>query len=399
MQNVARLKAITSVRIKNNYNKMIYLDNAATTKPCESAVERARVYLTEKFYNPSALYAEGFAMQGEIKKARSALLSFVANERDFEWVFTSCGTESDNQAIFSFAKRGNAVYAAGEHSAVEQCFHEIKTRGVVEVRQAPLKKDGRVDVDALLSLVDEKTSFVSVMHVNNETGAINDVNEIAKRVKQKNPRTIFHSDGVQAYGKIPFKLAKEIDLYSISAHKIGGLKGVGGLIKRKSLVLSPYLYGGGQEQGRRSGTENTFGIMQFYYAAEEKFKHITADFARLSGYKTRLCQLLNADLFTLISGENTSPYILCISAKGLRGEILLHLANDNGLIIGTGSACSSNAKTRYSRVLLACGVDNQTADGAIRISFSPSTTEEEVEQAAKILNEVASKLKEKMNVR
>ena len=216
---------------------MIYLDNAATTKPSIKAVERAQIFITEKYYNPSALYKEGFALQSELKKARSVLLNKVADESAFEVVFTSCGTESDNQAIFSFARRGNAVTTEGEHSAVLAAFHELKTRGVAEPRFAPLLSDGRVDVEKLLSLVDDKTSFVSVMHVNNEIGAINDVNAIAKAVKQKNPRVIFHVDGIQAYGKIPFRLAKEIDLYSVSAHKIGGLKGVGALFKRKSLVL------------------------------------------------------------------------------------------------------------------------------------------------------------------
>ncbi len=375
---------------------MIYLDNAATTKPDEGAFLQAKEYVIEKFYNPSGLYREGFALQSELKKARSVLLSKVADETAFEFIFTSCGTESDNQAIFSFARRGNAVTTAGEHSAVLAPFAELKNRGIAEPRYAPLQRDGRVDVEKLLSLVDEKTSFVSVMHVNNETGAINDVNQIAKEIKRKNPRVIMHVDGVQAYGKIPFKLAKEIDLYSVSAHKIGGLKGVGGLIKRKSLVLPPYLLGGGQEGGRRSGTENTFGIMQFVYAVEKKFASLKADYERLRGYREKLWLGLDKDVFIRISDENTSPYILSVAAVGLRGEILLHMANDKGLIIGTGSACSSNAKTRYSRVILACGYDEKTADGVLRISFSPKTTEEEIEKAIGILNEVASDLKNRM---
>ena len=254
---------------------MIYLDNAATTKPSISAFERATEYVTEKFHNPSGMYNEGFALQGELKKARSVLLSKLADESAFELIFTSCGTESDNQAIFSFAKRGNAVTTAGEHSAVSAAFLELKNRGVIDARFAPLQKDGRVDVNALLALVDDKTSFVSVMHVNNEIGAINDVNAIAKLVKQKNPRAIFHCDGVQAYGKIPYKLSKDIDLYAVSAHKIGGLKGVGALLKRKNLVLAPYIYGGGQETGKRSGTENVFGIKQFGFVAEKKLKTIS----------------------------------------------------------------------------------------------------------------------------
>ncbi len=375
---------------------MIYLDNAATTKPCEEAFEQAKVYVTEKFYNPSALYKEGFALQSELKKVRSVLLSKIADEGSFELIFTSCGTESDNQAIFSFARRGNAVTTMGEHSAVSAPFAELKTRGIVEPRFAPLLSDGRVDVEKLLTLVDDKTSFVSVMHVNNEIGAINDVNGIAKAVKTKNPRVIFHVDGVQAYGKIPFRMAKEIDLYSISAHKIGGLKGIGGLIKRKSLVLPPYLIGGGQESGRRSGTENTFGIMQFAYAAEKKFTTLCADLERLRGYCEMLWAGLDKSVYTRLSSEEGTPYILSVSAVGLRGEVLLHMANDRGLIIGTGSACSSNAKTRYSKVILACGYDERTADGVLRISFSSETTEKEIEKAIVILNDIGRDLQKRM---
>lgn len=375
---------------------MIYLDNAATTKPLASAIERAQVFLTERYYNPSALYKEGYALQSELKKARSVLLNKVADEINYEVIFTSCGTESDNQAIFSFARRGNAVTTEGEHSAVLAAFHELKTRGVVEARYAPLQQDGKVDVERLLALIDDKTSFVSVMHVNNEIGAINDVNAIAKAVKQKNPRIIFHVDGIQAYGKISFRIAKEIDLYSVSAHKIGGLKGVGALIKRKSLVLPAYIFGGGQESGRRSGTENTFGIMQFAYAAEEKFATLKADAERLRGYRERVWNGLNKDVFIRLSTEDGTPYILTISAVGLRGAVLQQMANDKGLLVGTGSACSSNGKLRYSKIVLACGYNEKVADGTLRISFSPETTEEDIEKAVLILNEIGEDLKNRM---
>ena len=375
---------------------MIYLDNAATTKPSLTAFERAKVYVTEKFYNPSGMYQEGFSLQGELKKARSVLLSKIADENAFELIFTSCGTESDNQAIFSFARRGNAVTTMGEHSAVAMAFQELKTRGLAEPRFAPLQADGRVDVEKLLTLVDDKTSFVSVMHVNNEIGSVNDVNGIAKLVKQKNPRVIFHVDGVQAYGKIPYKLSKDIDLYALSAHKIGGLKGVGALIKRKNLVLPAYLIGGGQESGRRSGTENVFGIMHFSYAAEEKFTTLKSDYERLTSYRERLWTGLDHDVYTRISPQEGTPYILTISAKGLRGEILLHMANDKGLIVGTGSACSSNAKNRYSKVVLACGYDEKVADGVLRLSFSPETTQDEIHQAIDILNEIGRDLRRRM---
>ena len=375
---------------------MIYLDNAATTKPNKSAFDRATEFVTEKFYNPSAKYEEGYALQGELKKARSVLLSGIADENAFEVVFTSCGTESDNQAVFVFARRGNAVTTQGEHSAISAPFAELKNRGVAEPRYAPLQKDGKVDIEKLLALIDDKTSFVSVMHVSNETGAINDINAIAKRVKQKNPRVIFHSDGVQAYGKIPFKLAKEVDLYSVSAHKIGGLKGVGALIKRKNLVLSPYVHGGGQESGKRSGTENVFGIMQFAYAYEEKRQALIENSEKLLSYREKLWDLLDKDIYTRLSPLDGTPYILTLSAVGLRGEILLHMARDKGLLIGTGSACSSNSKMRYNKVILACGYDEKTADGGIRLSFSTDTTEEEIISSANILNEIGRDLKRRM---
>ncbi len=374
---------------------MIYMDNAATTKLNEVALQKANVYLTEKYYNPSALYREGFELNMELEATRKKLVSYVADSDEFELIFTSCGTESDNTAVFNYGRRGNIVTTEGEHSAIISSVNEMKNRGV-EVRIAPLNSDSSVNVEKLLELVDEKTSLVSVMHVNNETGAVNDINAIAKAVKEKNKRVIFHSDGVQAFGKLPFKLNKNVDLYSLSAHKIGGLKGVGALIKRKTLQFNPFIYGGGQEKGRRSGTENVFGIKTLEYAAEEKFKNLKNDNIRFEEYKKYFKENLNSQIFDIISSDNAIPCILCLSAKKCRGEILLHMVNDKGLIIGTGSACSSNSKNRYSRVILACGYGESVADTVIRISFSPETTMEEVVSAVEILNNSAEKLAGKM---
>lgn len=364
---------------------MIYLDNAATTKPDCECLKKAEKYLTEYFYNPSALYAEGYALHREIEESRKNILNTIANDANFEIVFTSCGSEADNHALFCGGKRGNVVTTLGEHSAIFSTANELKQRGI-EVRFAPLNLDGGVNVEELLKLVDSKTSLVSVIHVNNETGAINDVNTIAKRVKAINPNSLFHSDGVQAFGKIPFRLAKEIDLYSISAHKIGALKGCGALIKRKSLVLKPFIFGGGQEKGLRSGTENVFGIKVFEYASQKKYANIKENFEKVRCLKERLINLLDTNLFKIISSDNSSPYILSVIALGVRGEIILHEVNDKGLVIGTGSACSSNEKKRYSRVVLACGIEEKLADGVLRLSFSSDTTVEEIEEAAEILN-------------
>lgn len=371
---------------------MIYMDNAATTKPDEESAARAIVYLKEKYFNPSGMYKVGFSLSRELKSAREKLVEYIADPAAYDLTVTSCGTEADNTAVFGYARRGNAITSAGEHSAILSPFAELKNRGIAETRIAPLEKDGQVNAEKLLDLIDEKTTFVSVMHVNNETGAINDINAIAKRVKAKNPRVIFHSDGVQSYGKIPFRLGREIDLYSLSAHKIGGLKGTGALIRKKTLPIRPYLFGGGQENGWRSGTENVFGVKTLEYAAEKKFASLEADYARLSEYRETLFSALDKDIFVRISPKNGSPYILTVSARGLRGEILLHMADDKGLILGTGSACSSNAKTRYSHVALACGYDHETADGILRLSFSSATKKDEIEEAAKIINACAREL-------
>lgn len=374
---------------------MIYLDNAATTRPDRGCLEEAQQFIYQNFYNPSALYAEGYNLHIMLKQARANILSLIADD-NYEVIFTSCGTEADNHALFCGGRRGNVVTTMGEHAAVFSAAAELKQRGI-EVRLAPLRSDGGVDEDELVRLVDDKTSLVSVIHVNNETGAVNDVNAIAKKVKAKNPRALFHSDGVQAFGKIPFKLSENIDLYSTSSHKIGGMKGTGALFKRKKLVLKPFIFGGGQENGMRSGTENVFGIKMFELAAIKHYGMLRENFYNAKELSYKLWSLLDKQLFVRISPENGSPYILTVGAKGVRGETILHEADDCGLIIGTGSACSSNDKKRYSRVILACGVGEDVADGILRLSLGSETCESDVVQAAAILNSVVNNRREMMS--
>lgn len=374
---------------------MIYLDNAATSKPDEECLKRAEKYLYDFYYNPSALYAEGYNIQLELRNARKNILSLIASCENFELIFTSCGTEADNQAIFGAGRRGNVVTTLGEHSAVFSAVNELSSRGT-EVRFAKLNSDGSVDLNSLLSLVDEKTSLVSVIHASNETGAVNDIEKISAAVKAKNPHTAFHSDGVQAFGKIIFRLSKNIDLYSVSAHKIGGIKGCGALIKRKQFALKPYIFGGGQESGARSGTENVFGIKDFEFAALKRFEKIQENYKKARILNDLLWEKLDKTLFERISPVDNSPYILTVGAEGVRGETILHEADDAGLIIGTGSACASNEKRRYSRVILACGVKESLADGILRLSLSPDNTAEEIEKAASILNNLVKNRKNTM---
>ncbi len=374
---------------------MIYLDNAATTRPDGQALSRAAEEAFQHYFNPSARYGGGFLVHRLIEEARSRLLASVASAENYELEFTSGGTEADNHAVFSGARRGNAVTSAGEHSAVYESFVALRGRGV-EPRFAPVRRDGSVDPERLLSLVDEKTTFVSVVHVNNETGAINEIGALAQAVKEKNPRCVFHSDGVQAFGKLPGKIPPAVDLYSVSAHKIGGLKGTGALIRRKGLALPPYLFGGGQEGGLRSGTENVLGILAFSYAAERKFGAIQGDHVRVDGIARRTrARLEESGLFAVLSPENGSPYILTVACEGVRGEVLQRMLYDRGVAVGTGSACSS--KKPHSRIIEACGYKKSVLDGVLRLSFSPETAEDEAAEAAEILCNTAKELKEKLS--
>ncbi len=369
---------------------MIYFDNAATTKPSQSALLLANAFNQENFFNPSTLYSGGLNSAREIKKAKESILRNLG-ATNFDVVLTSCGSESDNMAIFCSVKRGVFVTSLGEHSAVYKSFLELKNRGLT-VEFIPLNADGSVDAGKLYEFLrNNSVDFVSLVHVNNETGAINDVNEIAKNVKSISKKIVFHVDGVQAYGKIPFRLSSDIDFYSISAHKINGLKGVGALIRRKGVNLTPLIFGGGQENGLRSGTENLFGIKVFEFAGNEKYNNIRENYQKVLEIKNKILSGLDKEIFTVISGDNSSPYILTVSAKGLRGEVIMHSLEMEGLIIGNGSACSS--KNRYSRVIEACGYKNDVLDGVIRLSFSVDNTLEEAEIAVEMLNRIAKKLK------
>ncbi len=370
---------------------MIYLDNAATTKPDAAALSRAAQLYGETYFNPSARYGGGFAAHKLMEDARQSLLCTIADPALFDLIFTSCGTEADNTAV-SMAKRGNAVTTAGEHAAVYESFLQLRARGV-EPRFCPLSEDGSVSPEALLALVDEKTTLVSVVHANNETGAVNDIAALARAVKKKNPRCIFHSDGVQAFCKLPFRLPAEVDLYSVSAHKVGGLKGTGALFRRKTCSLQPILFGGGQENGLRSGTENVLGILDFAFAAEN-FSRLAEETERIACLREKMWAILSED-FVRISPMDGSPYILTVACRAARGEVLQRMLFDRGVAVGTGSACSS--KKPVSRVLEAIGrYDRTTLEGVLRVSFSAETSEEETVQAAELMREAAREYRKKV---
>lgn len=369
---------------------MIYFDNAATTKPCSKAIEQANKFNTELFYNPSALYVPGLNVANLLSSSRKNILNCIG-ANNYEIIFTSCGTESDNTAVFSNVRHGYSVTDKGEHQAIYKSFLALKQKGNL-VEFIDLNKDGSVNEEKLYDFVsNNKTDFVSIMHVNNETGAINDINKISANLKKINPALIFHSDGVQAFGKINYKIQPTVDLYSVSAHKINGLKGVGALIKRKGLVINPYLIGGGQEQGLRSGTENTFGISVFEQVAINHYNNINDNYNTVLEFNNYVRENLDLLIFKIISSRDSSPYILSVSAVGLKGEIIMHLLEKDGILVGNGSACS--AKNPHSRVIKECGYDNKTLDGVVRISFSPQNTIEECKLLVEKINFHAQKLK------
>lgn len=373
----------------SNSNK-IYLDNASTTRPDESALNNAVEYYTQNFYNPSSLYSGGVEVSLHLEKIREKIQSFFG--KNYEVIFTSCGTESDNTVLESFSHKGNIVISAGEHSAIYEKAKKLKENGK-EIRIASLNKNGSVNEESLYSLIDDNTSLVSVIHINNETGAVNDVEKLAKKCKEINKNLVFHTDGVQSFLKTETKL-DYVDLFSLSAHKVGAIKGVGALLKRKGLFVAPLIIGGGQEKGKRSGTENVFGLTDFYYAIEQR-ENIKENYEKVLLLKKTLLDGLS-EQFLLISDENCSPYVVSFSAKGLKSEIILHLMEDNGVLIGTGSACSKNSD---SRVLKECGYPQDVLKGVLRVSFSPFNTVEEVVYAREKLNESVEKLLKVMNVK
>ena len=371
---------------------MIYLDNAATTKPDKEFLAKAERYNQENFFNPSALYRGGLSNAKDIKDAKNVILNCLgASPLDYEVVFTSGGTESDNAAIFCSVKRGVFVTDKGEHSAVYRCFKELKNRGF-DVNFISLNKDGSVNTEELYDFVAKnKTDFASIVHVNNETGAINDVNAISSELKRINPDIVFHTDGVQSFGKIPYSLSKNVDFYSLSAHKINGLKGVGALIKKRKIPFSPFIFGGGQENDMRSGTENVFGIKVLEFAAKKKYENIRENYSKVLGFNDYLRKNVDLNNIKIISSEKGSPYILSLSAEGLKGEVVMHALETEGIIVGNGSACSSRA--RFSRVLEACGYNEKVLDGVIRVSFSSENTMEEIKVFTENLNRTVKKYK------
>ena len=371
-----------------------YLDNSATTKPCPQAVEAMIRSMTEGFYNPSSVYRPAVEAFQKLRACRELILKTL-HAGDHNVIFTSGGTEANNLAILGCVEkmRGRQVVAvsAVEHPSVRESFDVLKALGH-EVRIIPVQKSGEIDYDALACMLDEGVSFVSCMHVNNETGAVLDVERLHALV---NGRALIHIDGVQGFMRVPLEL-KYADMYTLSSHKIHGPKGVGALVVRKNIRLGARQIGGGQEGGLRSGTENTPGIAGMMAAIEVLAADMPAMQAKLMESKLHLLEKFREAVPNLmVNGpepERGAPHILNLSFPGVRGEVMLHALESDGVYASTGSACSSK-KLKISSVLTAMGIDKARAEAALRFSISPHTTAEEIEYAAECLKKHYDMLK------
>jgi len=368
---------------------MIYLDNSATTRCFPEAVEAAAKYMQESFFNPAGAYSPAVASEREVNAARKRIASVLGAEGE-ELVFTSGGTESNNAAIHGSLRAqrggGRVLVSAVEHPSVYTTAQGLDGR--YEVLEIPVDREGAVELEKLEELLRPDTLFVSVMQVNNETGAVNDMRKIHGLVKRRCPGAVVHVDGVQGFLKADMEL-RFCDLYSISGHKFHGPKGVGALFIKKGLRFLGGQTGGGQERNLRSGTLNTPGIMGMDAAVSRYMKDRSLFLSSMRNCKERLSKNLLQLPDTVINGpspDRGAPHILNVSFLGVRGEVLLHALEQKEIYVSTGSACSSHKKGK-NRILNAMGVVGERQEGAIRFSFCPFNTEEEMDRVAQAISD------------
>lgn len=377
--------------LRNGSENMIYLDNSATTRTLDIAADKAAEYMKNGFFNPSAAYSAAVEVERAVNSARARLAAAIHAQSD-EIIYTSGGTESNNAAIFGSLKArrggGRIIVGATEHPSVYEAVMNLK--GQYSINEARVDSTGAYDIRALMQSLNSDVAFVSVMQVNNETGAINDIPAIYKAVKQRCPMAIMHVDGVQGFMKVPFD-ARNCDLYSVSGHKIHAPKGVGALYVKRGTRFAGGQIGGGQERNMRSGTTNVPGIMGMDAAIAHYIENADNIRQRLMNMKLRLAKNLTSIEDAYINGpapELGAPHILNVSFLGVRGEVLLHALEEKGIYVSTGSACSSHKKGK-NRILNAMNVVGERQEGAIRFSLGLYNTEEEMDTAAE---EIAAQL-------
>ena len=368
---------------------MIYLDNSATTKPCSEAVEAVTKSLIEGWANPSALYGFGFEAAKELRTARHTVAAAMGAEPDRVF-FTSGGTEADNWAIFSTAKRfgkkhKHIITTAIEHHAILNCMKGLEAQGF-EVTYLQPDEMGRITVNDLKAALRKDTFLVSIMMVNNEVGSVMPIQQMAKLTHKMCPDAIFHTDAVQGFLKIPFA-AKTLgaDLISVSSHKVHGPKGCGALYISPRLKSFPaYLIGGGQEGNFRSGTEGTPAIFGFAAACAAVSATFKEDHARETGLIASLVEKTSQLDGVVINGAHEAPHVLSLSIPGVPTQNTINILQDHGICVSAGSAC---AKGHRSHVLEAMKAKNEVMDASFRVSICRDTTEEELNTLVNVIRE------------
>lgn len=379
-------------------SREIYLDNSATTQPFPEVLEAMTEVLTRCYGNPSSLHRKGLEAEEKVDRARKEIARSLS-VKPAEILFASGGTEANNLAIQGavrrYRNRGiHIITSSVEHSSVLDVMRYLEGEGY-RVTYLPVDRSGRVRVSDVEQALTDETLLVSIMYVNNETGAVQPIPEIG-RLLEKSPKTLFHVDAVQAYCKIPLRPKEDkIDMLSVSAHKLHGPKGVGALYVREGVDLMPIVYGGGQERGKRSGTENVAGIAGFGAAVRKILPEFDGDRQRMEALRDQLIERIEKTIgWARINTprEHAAPHIVNVSFPGVKGEVLVHALETEGVFVSTGSACSSKEKI-HSHVLKAMGLPEEELDGAIRISLSVGTTADEIEEAAGILARLAEDLR------
>ena len=377
--------------------KEIYLDNNATTKVDEAVFEEMRPYFCELYGNPSSMHFFGGQVQKKIDQARSRVAALLGADPS-EIIFNACGTESDNNAIRSalevFPEKRHIITTRVEHPAVLTLCRNLVKKGY-RVTELNVDGAGRLDLDELKRSVDDDTAIVSIMYANNETGVIFPIEEIGKIVKERG--ALFHTDAVQAVGKIPLNMATStIDMLSLSGHKLHAPKGIGALYLRKGVPFRPLLVGGHQERGRRAGTESTTSIIALGKACELAGEHLNDENTRVKAQRDRLEQALMTDIpHARINGGGAErlPNTVSIAFEFVEGEAILLLLSELGICASSGSACTSGS-LEPSHVLRAMGVPFTCAHGSIRFSLSRYTTDAEIDTVIRELPPIIRRLRE-----
>lgn len=366
----------------------IYFDNSATTMPYDEVIQEVSNGMKEYFGNPSSLHKIGMNCEKRLNEAREYFASTIKSNRD-EIYFTSGGSEGNNLTLKGLLKPGHHfITTTFEHHSIINTCKELEANGV-KITYLDVDSEGRISLEDLEEAIRKETTLISIMYVNNEMGAIQDLEAIGNLIKERSSRAKFHVDAVQGYGKLPIDVNKaKIDFLTVAGHKIHGPKGTGFVYIKKGIVLNSLISGGGQEKGLRAGTENLPAIIGFEKAAKITFENIDERYKYISELKEYFIEKLKdiKDVRINSGMNNFSPYILNVSFLGVRAEVLLHLLEDSGIYVATGSACTSKSSAAHgSYVIKALGLNNKEIESAIRFSFSYQNTKEEIDYTIDVL--------------